>query len=46
MFKSEAEAQTERDHFAPIMREFELCVERLPANVRNVSKALLSAFPV
>lgn len=46
VFKSEAVAREQRDHFAAIMREFELSVERLPAGVRNLSKALLSAEPL
>lgn len=46
VFKSEKDAREERDHFAPMMREFVLSVERLPANVRDISKALLSAHPV
>ncbi len=46
VFHSEQEAREERDHFAPMMREFVLAVERLPAGVRNVGKALLSAAPV
>jgi len=46
VFKSEGEACEQRDYFASLMREFELEVERLPANVRNLSKALLSSQPI
>ena len=46
VLRSEAEARTERDHFAKLMPEFVLEIERLPAGVRNVAKALLSAVPV
>lgn len=46
VFKSEVDAREQRDYFAPLMREFELVVERLPAGVRSLRKALLSSQPV
>lgn len=46
VFRSEADARSERDYFAAQMPEFVLEVERLPAHVRNVARAVLSATPV
>ena len=40
------DAEEQRDHFSKLMPEFRLSVEVLPAHVRNVSTALLSARPV
>lgn len=39
-------AKQERDYFASLMPDFELTVEVLPANVRWLPAALLSASPV
>jgi hypothetical protein len=46
VFTHELDARGDRDYFAAIMPAFILTVERLPARVRNVSKALLSAVPI
>ena len=46
VLRSEADAIVERDHFAKLMPGFDLTVERLPAGVRNVGKAVLSSVPV
>lgn len=46
VYKSEMRVREDRDYFARQMPDFELGVERLPAGVRNVEKAVLAAVPV
>lgn len=38
-------AVDDRNHFANLMPEFRLSVEKLPARVRSISRAVLSAVP-